>query len=250
MRPLFLSLAILLATCQQAQPPPLPNAAAEAPQPIWFICDGVDAPALLLFEREGENARMAEYDKPSGALVVRREFTLGDPEGAAGSIYTELRAYDAEQGFVHQINTGMLETPGAAYTPYVSSVELDQREIACRWLPRTRAIGFTGRRSFVVHEDADGDLIYTSYDFADAANAQRIELSDNGRSTTFSAEARGGEEMTRPDGVDFRFASEGGVAYVITLRREGAGRLDVERDGAVIQSEAVVAFQLGQAAAE
>lgn len=242
MRFTLLSFALLLAACGRDEPPPPPPEASASAPPIWFICDGIDQPVVLAFEREGERVRMVEYDKPNGALVGRREFTLGASEGAAGSVYTELRAYGAEQGFVLQLNAGMLENPGSAYTPFFSAVELDQREIACRWLPRTRVLGFTGRRSFVVHEDRDGDLVYTSYDFAAAARAQQIELSENGRTTTFSAEVRGGEEMTRPGGAEFRFAGDGGIVYVVAVSRDGTGRLDVERNGDVVQTEPLAAF--------
>jgi hypothetical protein len=243
-----LALTLTLAACGQTEPlPPLPET-TQAAAPPWFICDGIDAPTLLVFERENESARMAEYDKPNGALVVRREFTLGEAEGAAGSVYTPLYAYGADQGFVHQLNSGMLETPAAAYTPPFSSVELDQREISCRWMPRTRVLGFTGRRSFVVHEDRDGDLIYTTYDFATAAQAQQIELSENGRTTAFSVEVRGGEENVRPDGSEFRFSGDDGFTYVVALSRDGTGRLDVLRDGAAVQSEPLIAFQQGDAA--
>jgi hypothetical protein len=142
----------------------------------------------------------------------------------------------------------MLETPGAAYTLPFTSVRLGEREISCRWMPRTRVFGFTGRRSFVVHEDQDGDLIYTTYDFPAAAQAQQIELSENGRSTTFSVEVRGGEEQMSPNGVTYRFAGDSGYAYIVTLNRDGTGQLDVTREAAEVQSEPLIAYLQGDGA--
>ena len=84
--------------------------------PPWFICDAINAPVLLVFERDGATARVAQYDKPNGALIQRTEYTIGAEEGAAGSVYTALLQNGAEAGHVRQINPGMLETPGAAYT--------------------------------------------------------------------------------------------------------------------------------------
>jgi len=239
---------VMIAACeQQYAPPPLPQAEQTAETP-WFICDGIDAPTVLVFHRDGETVRMAEYDKPNGALTGRRVFTLGQAEGAAGSVYTQLTSDGADQGFIRQINTGVLETPAAAYTPVFSSVELDQREIACRWLPRTRVIGFTGRRSFVIHEDRSGDLIYTTYDFPDAASAQPIELSENGRTTTFSVEVRDGAENVGPNGAEYRFDAAGGFSYVVALSGDGTGALSVLRNGEPVQSEPLIAFQSGEGA--
>lgn len=239
--------ALALGACGRPDaPPPLPEPVQVAAPP-WFICDGIDAPALLVFEREGETVHVSEYDKPNGAIVARTDYTAGAAEGAAGSTYTTLLADGVEAGAVRQINPGMLEAPGAAYTPPYTSVQLGERTISCRWLPRTRVFGFTGRRSFVVHEDASGDLIYTTYDFAAAATTTPIELSENARTTAFSVEVRDGAEDVRPDGADFRFIGRDGYAYLVAIGRDGTGRLDVQRTGETVQSEPLVAFQEGAA---
>lgn len=104
-------------------------------------------------------------------------------------------------------------------------------------------MGFTGRRSFVVHEDADGDLIYTSYDFADASSAQTIELSDNGRTTTFSNEVRGGVENVTPESTQFRFNTLDRYTYVVTIETGGSGTLEVLHNGAWTQGEPLIAVQ-------
>jgi hypothetical protein len=237
-------LLLTLAACGQPEaPPPLPAPPTEAVAPPWFICDAIDAPALLVFARDGDTVRVAQYDKPNGAIIQRTDYRAGRAEGAAGSVYTTLIQNGAEAGAIRQVNPGVLETPGSAYTTPFTSVRIGEREISCRWLPRTRVFGFTGRRSFVIHEDASGDLIYTTYDFMDAAGAQPIELTENGRTTTFSAEVRDGAEDTRPDGSTFTFAARDGFTYVIALDRDGTGRLDVQRNGEDVQSEPLIAFQ-------
>lgn len=246
MRTLFAALA-LLAACgpapqRSAETPALPPAAAGP----WFICDGVDAPALLVFERDGDQVRVAEYDKPNGAITARHEFTVGAEEGAAGSVYTTLLRDGAEAGAVRALNPGMLETPGAAYTAPISSVRIGERTVSCRWLPRTRLMGFTGRRSIVVSEDADGDLIYASYDFATAAQARPIELSDNARTTAFSLEARDGAETVDANGARFQFQADVETEIVVTRARDGTGRVEVRRHGPQpLQSEQLIAAQLG-----
>lgn len=240
--------ALLVAACGPAEPPPAlpppPDVAAQA----WFICDALSAPVLLVFERVGASARVAQYEKPSGAIVQRTEYTIGAQEGAAGSVYTTLLQGGAEAGAIRQINPGMLAAPAAAYTTPFTSVRLGEREIACRWLPRTRLIGFTGRRTIIVHEDGDGDLIYSSYDFMTADQAQPVELSDGGRTTTFSLEARNGVEQVSPNGARYEFQADAETAITVVVEG-GAGRVEVRRHGPEpTQTEDLVAFIQGDAA--
>lgn len=247
MRVAFLALGLLAAACGQAEPPP-PLPTPEAATQTWFICDATDAPVILVFERDGATARVAQYEKPSGAIRQRTEYTIGAQEGAAGSVYTTLLQGGAEAGAIRQINPGMLETPSAAYTTPFTSVRLGEREISCRWLPRTRLMGVTGRRTIVVHEDADGDLIYTSYDFMTAAQAQPIELSDGGRTTTFSLEARDGREQVSPNAARYEFRADVETDIVVTVDG-GAARVDVRRHGPEpAQSEDLIALIQGDAA--
>ena len=248
MRPFILLIALsTLVACGQSAVPaaPLPEAHTGVSGP-WFICDGLDAPALFVFGRNGLEVRIAEYDKPNGAIVERSAYVLGTEAAAAGSVYRVLFSNGVEAGAIRETDPAMLESPGAAYTAHIGEVRLGERRISCRWLPRTRLIGFTGRRSLVVHEDADGDLIYSAFNFADAANAGPIELSENGLSTPFSVEVRGGEEAIGREEAEFRFAADN-YAYVVHASRDGTGRIDLLRDGQQVQSEPLIAFVLGDA---
>lgn len=249
--PLTAVLAFALVACSPPEaPPPLPEPVPAATSAPWFICDAASAPVLLVFNPPANGvSEVVQYDKPNGALIQRTSYTLGEADGAAGSIYTPLLQNGAEAGHVRQINSGMLETRASAYTPAYTSVRIGERDIACRWMPRTRVFGFTGRRSFVVHEDADGDLIYSTYDFATAAQAPPIELSENARTTSFSVEVRDGQETTNADGSVYAFEN-GGFRYVVTLRRDQTGTLAVSRNGESVQEEPLIAFVQGGAGAE
>lgn len=249
MRRAALAFAFMLAACGQSEPPPPPLPAAPENAPPWFICDAIDAPALLVFERDGAKARVAQYDKPNGALIERTEYQLGAEQGAAGSVYTALLQNGAEAGHIRQISPDMLETPGAAYTTPFTSVQLGEREITCRWMPRTRLIGFTGRRAIVVSEDADGDLLYHAYDFAEAAQAHPIEIEENGRTTTFSLELRDGVENMNADGSRFQFEADAETSIIVVSGRDGRGRVEVRRHGpSPAQSEDLIAYVVGQGA--
>ncbi|MBL8545075.1 MAG: hypothetical protein JNL81_01350 [Hyphomonadaceae bacterium] len=245
MRYTLLAAAALLTACGPSEPPPaIPTVQAIAAP--WFICDAINAPLLLVFERDGTTARVAQYDKPNGALIQRTEHQIGESEGAAGSTYTTLSQNNVEAGHVRQINSGMLETPGAAYTPAYSSVRLGERDIACRWLPRTRLMGFTGRRTIVVSEDGDGDLLYHAYDFATAATAQPIDIAENGRTTTFSLEVRDGTEQTDANGARYQFQADAETQIAVVAGRDGRARVDVTKHGPnPAQSEDLIAYVEG-----
>jgi hypothetical protein len=254
MRRFAIAAALVLAACGQSEPPPpLPDPAEEAGvAPPWFICDALDAPVVLVFNRAANGiAEVVQYDKPNGALVQRTSYTLGDGDGAAGSVFTPLLQNGADAGHVREINAGVLENPASAYTPVHSSVRIGERDISCRWMPRTRLMGFTGRRTIVISEDRDGDLLYHSYDFAGAAQAAPIELSENGRTTTFSLEARDGAETTDANGARYTFQADVETEVVVTAARDGHGTVEVRRHGPnPVQTEDLIAFVQGDASGQ
>lgn len=241
---LIITLLTLAACGQPAPPPPLPAPPAQAAPATWFICDALNRPTVLVFERDGGAVRVARYDKPNGALVERAEYQIGPEQGAAGSIYLTLLQNGAEAASIRRLNTGVLETPTAAYTTPFTSVRIGEEAVQCRWLPRTRVMAISGKRTIVLHEDGDGDLIYSSYDFADAAGARAVELANNARTSTFSVEIRGGEEQVGADGESYRFAA-GSVAYAIMIERNGAGALQVTGTPAPQAAEPFIALQRG-----
>lgn len=252
MRIALLAAAGLLSACGQSEPPPAatePVAVARVAEPAWFICDALNAPVILVFERDGQTVRVAQYGKPNGELVQRTEYRIGTEEGAAGSVYTTLLQAGAEAGAVRRVNEGMLETPSAAYTQPYTSVRLGERDIACRWMPRTRIMGITGRRTIAVSEDVDGDLLYHSYDFATAAEAQAIDVSENGRTSTFSLEVRNGLETTDATGTRFQFQADVETEVIVIAEPNGRARVEVRRHGPTpVQNEDLIAYVVGDGA--
>jgi hypothetical protein len=241
------ALAFTLAACGQSTAPPAAeeeNVYVRVPPP-WFICDAINAATVLVFDRTADDVRIAEYTKADGSIIQRNGYVVGVHEGAAGSVNTELFRDGGADGGIRQLNPGMLETPSSAYTAPFVSAQLDGRDIQCRWLPRTRVLAFTSRRSIVVHEDASGALTYSAYNFADAANARVVSLAENARTTAPSSlELRGGVASPTPEATLYTFETQG-FRYVLTLNRDGTGALDVTRDGAPLQSEPLIGRQVG-----
>jgi hypothetical protein len=239
-------LAFTLAACGQSTAPPAQEESVyvRVPPP-WFICDSINAAAVLVFDRNADDVRVAEYTKADGSIMQRNGYMVGVQEGAAGSVNTELFRDGGADGGIRQLNPGVLETPSSAYTAPFVSVRLDGRDIQCRWMPRTRVLAFTSRRSIVIHEDASGALTYTAYNFADAANAGVVSLGENARTTAPSSlELRDGAATQTPEATANTFETQG-FRYVLTLNRDGTGALDVTRDGAPLQSEPLIGYQVG-----
>lgn len=210
-----------------------------------FICDDLSGPTILVgnARSNGDPVRITHYSK-IGAPPFAETFTIGQQDGAAGSVYSPLLRGGAPAGHVRTLNAEMLTDPNDAYTAPVTEVRIDDQSYDCRWLARTRFFGFDERRSFLVTQDSDGDLIYQTFDFAGAANARRIEFDGAQRSTTFSVEARGGEERSDAHGVFFAFARNG-WRYEIRAPNAGAASVAVLRNGARVQSETLSAYVTG-----
>jgi hypothetical protein len=239
-------LALALAACNQqpAGPAAEEEYAVRVPPP-WFICDSLNEASVFVFERTQNNdVHVAEYGKSSGELLARNGYFVGDEEGAAGSINIELVRDNGADAWARQINPGALETPASAYTlPFVSTL-IEGREIQCRWMARTRVAGFTSRRSFVVSEDAAGAISYRAYNFADAASARAVSAGENTRTTNASLELSNGVAGQTPEATTYTFETQG-FRYVLSLNRDGAGLLDVTRDGAPLMSEPLIGYQQG-----
>lgn len=240
-------LALALAACNQQ---PATTTAQEEHvfvrvPPPWFICDGLNVPAVFVFDRTpGGDVRIAEYQKSDGAIAQRNGFFLGDEDAGAGSVNTQLIRDSGSDAGVRMTNAGMLETPASAYTPRYVSIESDGRDIQCRWLPRTRALGFTTRRSFAVTEDASGALTYTAYNFSDAAGARATDGSENARTSASSLEITGGVAGQTETATTYTFEKQG-FRYVVALNRDGTGSIDVTRDGAPLSNEPTIGYQQG-----
>jgi hypothetical protein len=240
------ALAFALAACGQAtDTPPAQeeSTVVRVPAP-WFICDAINAPRVFVFDRNGQDVRIAEYTKVDGTIAQRNGYSYGEEDAGAGSVSIELYREGEADASARYTNPGVLETPASGYTARFTSLKLDNRDLECRWMPRSRVLGFTTRRSIVVHEDASGALTYSAYNFADAENARATDGAENARTTAASLELSGGVAAETPQATTYTFETQG-FRYVLTLNRDGTGNLDVTRDGAPLQSEPLIGYQVG-----
>ena len=102
-------------------------------------------------------------------------------------------------------------------------------------MARTRFMGFSARRSFLITQTPDGGLEYQTFDARDAATARAVAPDGAPRSTTPSLDIKGGEETL--DGFVFR---NKGYAYAVDITAPAAVR--ITRDGAPVATEPLIAW--------
>ncbi len=174
-------------------------------------------------------------DRPS-------RFKLGRPDPGAGQVYWPLSGPDGtEAGHLHSFNPGALSDPHDATTPSFTSIRVAGAEWSCRWLARTRLMGFSARRTVLITQGADGAFEYRTYDFKDAARAKLVEPDGAQRTTTASLDVRGGRQ-TR-EGFEFR---NGAIVYDVAASPSGAAIL-VRRNARLALREPLIAWTMAPA---
>lgn len=210
----------------------------------WFLCDGIDKPRAVIVglpDAAGDLSIMT-LDKQTLTRSATSGLRLGEPDPGAGNVYWPLTRGGGEAGSLRAFNPGMIEEPRSATTATFSSVTLAQEAVSCRWTPNIKVQALGARRSYLVTLE-DGQLVYRSFDYADAATARLAQTPDAGRTTTPSLEIHGGGEIVTPQGrrfvfdkADYRYSVEIGTVV------EPHGALLVTRAGRPIASEPFEAY--------
>ena len=177
----------------------------------WFICDATNADRVFIVTIPDAQGRIAfpEFSKRTDLKVLPRYYRLGTPDPGAGQVHWPvLELAGGQVGDLHAFNPGALDNPLDAFTPTFTSLKYWDLNVSCRWVKRTRLMGYSEHRTFVVSQMADGGLEYQSFDFKDAATAKVIEPDGAQRTTSPSLDIRGGNEVK--DGFQFE---HGGFTY-------------------------------------
>ncbi len=185
----------------------------DAPRQAWLLCDGLDQPEIAVASLPDPSGQVtiSIFSKAQPPAPPRAEvFHLGEPSPGAGQIYWPLTdSKGREAGNFHAFNPGALDSPADAFTPTFTSMAIGQTQAGCRWLARTRFMGFSARRSYLVTQAADGSLEYQTFDFKDAAGAKPVQPDGAQRSTSPTLDIKGGRETATPTGRLFVFESRG-----------------------------------------
>ena len=236
-----------------ASPPPAPGAVGQPFEhsrtfwrggghvgPAWFICDPMSSSEAIVVSLPDAHGKVSlvqplSEDRPS-------RFKLGKPDPGAGQVYWPLSTPDGgEAGNLHSFNPGALTEPKDAATPTFTSIRVAGAQWSCRWLTRTRLMGFSVRRTVLITQADNGAFEYRTYDFKDAARAKRVEPDGAQQTTTASLDIKGGRQ-TR-DGFEFR---SGVIVYDVAASASGA-KIEVRKNGKLALREPLIAWTIAPA---
>lgn len=207
-------------------------------RPIWFVCpsvDGADFNIVTLPDARGRVSIAQPLSNEASSV-----YQLGQADPGAGQIYWALSDKDGrEVGQIHAFNPGMIDDPKAATIPTFTWIRISGAQWDCRWLERTRLLGFSRRRAIVVTEAPDGTLEYQTFDVRDASRLKRIHAEGVEQTTTASLDLKGGRER----GGRFVFGN-GAYAHEVAASPAGAA-ITVRKAGKVISTEPLIAWTIG-----
>jgi hypothetical protein len=206
-------------------------------RPAWFICSPIDGADVTVISMPDAKRQVRLMQPLSRSTDV---FRLGQPDPGAGQIYWPLSLGRRQIGQFHAFNPGMLTDPKAATTPTFTSIRASAAQLDCRWLERTRLIGFSAKRTIAVTQAADGRLEYRTFDFKDAGRLKRID-SGAEQTTTTSLDIKGGRLTA--GGFEFR---SGAITYDVRAGAKGAS-ISVTRGGRQLLREPLIAWTIAPA---
>jgi hypothetical protein len=238
---LVVATGLVLAGCEReepAKPPPAKAPAVVAAQPPapWFICDGLNAPTLLVVSRRDAQgqATVLTLDKADLHPPLARLYRIAPPQADANGATLAISREGAAAGHIRLASVERLPRPGEATTAPVVEVKLDDGPaLSCRWLLRTRLFGVTAGRSILVTDEEDGPLLRT-FDFK-APTGGRVLPDGAQRSSLPTVRIPAG----RKSGDTYVFANEG---YGYTVSPDG---VSITEDGRPTTAEPFIALQRG-----
>jgi hypothetical protein len=208
--------------------------------PVWFICDPMTDDGVIVMTLPDRFGRVT----PATPLVKGEPayYGLGAPDPGAGQIYWPLSTPDQGRiGQIHAFNPGMLTDPKAATTPTFTSIRIAGAQWNCRWLQRTRLMGFSFRRTVAITRNPNGELEYRTYDFKDARQAKQLDRNGPEQTTAPSLDIKGGR--TTPRGFEFE---HNGSVYDVAADATGAS-ITVRQRGRRVLREPLIAWTIAPA---
>ncbi|ADV67962.1 hypothetical protein [Deinococcus maricopensis] len=218
-------------------------------QPAWALCDALDRPETLVIgtpDRTGR-AEITTLSKTTPGAYRYAAWQVGRADAGAGNVYYPLKARsDAPGGTndaLHFLNGGLTANPALELTPLLVGATLNGQARTCRWLPGTRFMGVTDRRSVLITQDARGRLTYQTFDFARFSTQGVRSVPGDGaaRTSTPSLTVPGGTGGTGT----YTFTNAG---YTYRVRVSGGhATLSVQQGARTVQTETFRAFTVGSA---
>lgn len=219
-------LVLLLAATAQSGPKSNTYLSLNAqPRAAWFICDAQNAPEAVVVGKpdKANKVQVTRFDKKGAGKYRFQTYSLGEADGAAGHTYYALSLAGKEAGSIRVTNPGVLDHPELAFTDAITALELQGQELECRWELGTRFLGMNTRRTVLVTQTPEGQLVYQSFDFNNPTDKPSLEI-------------RGGKST----GNGFVFENNG-YAYSLRIASSRA-TLTVQQGAKTVSSQTFTAF--------
>lgn len=191
-------------------------------QPAAVLCDTPDRVVTLSNSGSASIAVYRRFFKANPAGVTRTMYSVGAPDGAAGSIYHPL--YPLQDGVKTSTYTYFFRVSnvqGTAGGETMDRVSLNtplDGNLGCRWASGMVFLGVTGKRTVIVR--ASGDRVtYTSRDFGGQGG-----VTVTGGRHGHSVEGQDEYTWTTPDGYTYGLevgSISGGPGATLTVSRGG-----------------------------
>jgi hypothetical protein len=199
--------------------------------PAWIVCDNHTSASMVIVSKAPNNSvRIESFAKSAPSVRRVAIYRLGRAEGAAGSVYYGLEVPGARQSqyFLRFINVemtaGELTKTAVVNAPGLPNINCDGVNIGSGFF------AVTARREVRVNgSDRDG-FVYTAFDHRNGPGANPTLTLSNGTA------ARTGS------GATYTFTNGAYTYRVSVASRPPSARIDVLRNGRLLQSETPLAF--------
>lgn len=213
----------------------------------WFICDGIDRPAIHVVGAPEAGSRLTVWSyAKAGFRTTRTRYVFGRDDPGMSQLNTPLYASadsTALAGSFTSFVPAVLPDPASATTGTFTSLRLDAQATRCRWLPNTRIMLFTPKRSVVVTREG-GRYVYRSFDYG-----SRLRVEATGWSTTPSLILKGGRSLRPAAGASAYTFANGTTVYRVSASndpRAPGATLTVRRRGRTLLTETAAGYTVAR----
>jgi len=213
----------------------------------WFICDGIDRPAIHVVgaPEAGSWLTVSRYAK-AGLRTTRTRYVYGRDDPGMSQLNTPLYAGAAGTvlaGSFTSFVPAVLPDPASATTGTFTSLSVGAEATQCRWLPNTRVMLFTPKRSVVVTREG-GRYVYRSFDYG-----SRLRVEATGWSTAPSLMLKGGRSLRPAAGAGVYAFANGTTVYRVSVSNDSRGpgaTLTVTRRGRTLLTETATGYTVAR----
>ncbi|GGJ35784.1 hypothetical protein GCM10008938_22390 [Deinococcus roseus] len=198
------------------------------------ICDSSDPQnpqVVLLTAPQNQQVQLWWWNKKTPHNLLHQQYHLGEPEGAAGSVYEPLVWSGAATGdaYLRSSQPGAQAHPERVFTTPYTSIRWNNHTVSCRWFEGITFMGVTQKRSVYITLQTNGQYQYQTFDFASNSSKPSLTLK-NGKTS-------GGDNPV------YTFTNG---RYVYRVHTASTPAVEVFKSNRLLLKESFVAFTTAQ----